>query len=155
MPDTDMLNITKINCNTIGTHGNDTADNHSTNTIICQRSQRAQHYTNMMQDVDTAEKSCSNIDTISKFKSKDKPMVIDKEPNTINYFLPGPDQDNDKRANIEITLHIQREFKDVFNGISFFNGMFSMQLKPGSKPCQANQRCVTYALQKPFEKELE
>ena len=32
MPDIDRLNIMKINCNTIGTHRNDSADNYSTNT---------------------------------------------------------------------------------------------------------------------------
>ena len=42
-------------------------------------------------------------------------MVIDKEPNTINYFLPGPNQDNDKRVSAEITEQPQRDFKDVLN----------------------------------------
>ena len=32
MPDIDMLNIIKINCDTIGTHGNDSVHNCSTNT---------------------------------------------------------------------------------------------------------------------------
>ena len=36
MPEIDMLNIMRINCNTIGTHGNDSANNCSTNTTICQ-----------------------------------------------------------------------------------------------------------------------
>ena len=53
-------------------------------------------------------------------------MVIDKEPNTINYFIPDPDQDNDKRASAEITQQLQRAFKDVFNGIGWFDGMFSL-----------------------------
>ena len=35
MPGIDTLNIIRINCNTIGTHRNDTADNCSTNTAIC------------------------------------------------------------------------------------------------------------------------
>ena len=55
-------------------------------------------------------------------------MVIDKEPNTINYFLPGPAQDNDKRVSAEITQQLQRYFKDVFNGIGCFDGTFSLQL---------------------------
>ena len=33
--------------------------------------------------------------------------------------------------------------------------MFSLQLKPNSKPYQAPPRCVAYALQKPFKEELE
>ena len=36
-----------------------------------------------------------------------------------------------------------------------FNGTFSLQLKPDNKPYQAPLTCVTYTLQKPFEKELE
>ena len=49
-------------------------------------------------------------------------MVIDKdkEPNTINYILPGPDQDHDKRVSAAITEQLQRYFKDVFNGIDCF-----------------------------------
>ena len=43
-------------------------------------------------------------------------MIIDKESNTINYFLLGPNQDNDKRVRAEITQQLQRDFKDVFTG---------------------------------------
>ena len=62
-----------------------------------------QHYTNMMQEVDRDEECYANTDSISKFDNEEKPMAIHKEPNTINYFLPGPNQDNDKRASAEIT----------------------------------------------------
>ena len=65
---------------------------------ICQNSRHAQHYTNMMQKADRADKCYANTDRISEFENKDKPMVFDKEPNTINYFLPGPNQDNDKES---------------------------------------------------------
>ena len=67
---------------------------------------------------------------------------------------------------------IQKDFEDVFvfNGIgcfdgtfSFqlkpdskpFDGTFSFQLKPDSKPYQVPLRCMVYALQKPFWEELE
>ena len=33
-------------------------------------------------------------------------MVFDKEPNTINYFLAGSNQDIDKRVSAEITQQI-------------------------------------------------
>ena len=59
-----------------------------------------------MEDVGRAKKSCANIDAVSKFENKDKPMVIDKEPNKISYSLPGPDQDNDKRVSVEITQQL-------------------------------------------------
>ena len=48
MPDTDMLNIININCNTIVTHGTDSANN-------CSSSKHVQHYTNMMQEADRAK----------------------------------------------------------------------------------------------------
>ena len=53
------------------------------------------------------------IYTISKFENKDKPIVKNKEPNTISCFLPGPNQDNDMRMNVEITQQLQREFNDI------------------------------------------
>ena len=106
MPDIDMLNIININCNTIDTHRNDSTNNCCTNTVICQSSRLVQHYTNMMQDADITKKCYANTDSISEFENKDKPMVTDKEPNTINCFLPGPDQGNDKRI-AEITQQLQ------------------------------------------------
>ena len=51
-------------------------------------------------------------------------MVIDKEPNTLNYFFPGPKQDSDKRLSAETTQKLWRYFKDVFTGIGYFDGTF-------------------------------
>ena len=65
-------------------------------------------------------------------------MVNDKEPNTIDYFIPGPTQDNDKRVSAEITEQQQRDFKDVFTVIGCFDGTFSLQVKPDSK----HTRCI-------------
>ena len=79
-------------------------------------------------------------------------MVIYKESKTINYFLPGPEQDNNKRVSAEITHQLQRYFREVFNGIGCFDGMFLLQLKPGSKPHEVPLRCVAYALQKAFQR---
>ena len=67
------------------------------------RDQDMQHNTNMIWDADGANKCYANIDTISKLENKDKPTVIDQGPNTINCFLPGPNQDNDKRVSAETT----------------------------------------------------
>ena len=50
---------------------------------------------------------------------------------------------------------IHNTFGDVFNGIGCFEGTFSLQLKPDSKPYQVPERCVAYALQKMFKEELE
>ena len=82
-------------------------------------------------------------------------MVIDKEHNKISSFLPGPNQYNDQRVTLEITQQLQKEFRDVFNGIGCFNRTFSFQLKLGTKTYQAPPRCMAYALQKPFKEELE
>ena len=54
-----------------------------------------------------SHKCCVNTDTISKFKNKDKSVVIDNEPNNIYYFLPGPSQDNDKGVSAKITQQLQ------------------------------------------------
>ena len=50
---------------------------------------------------------------------------------------------------------VHNTFGDVFNGIGYFKGKFSLQLKPDSKPYQVPPRHVAYALQKPFKEELE
>ena len=75
--------------------------------------------------------------------------------NEINYFLPGPNKDNDKRGSAKITKQLQSNFEDVFSGIGGFDGMFSLQVNPDSKPFHTSQRCVAYVLQKTFKEELE
>ena len=82
-------------------------------------------------------------------------MVIDKEPNRINYFLWGQNQDNNKIVSAEITQQWQRDFKDIFTEIGCFDETLSLQVKPDSKPYQVPPRHVAYKLQKPFRKELE
>ena len=82
-------------------------------------------------------------------------MVNNNNNNSINYFLPGPNSDADKKTSDEITQWLQREFKDVFNGIGCFECAFSLQVKPDSKPYQAPPRCIACALQQPFQEELE
>ena len=52
----------------------------------------------------------------------------------------------DRKANIKITKQLQKEFEDVFNSIGCFDGMFSLQVKPESKPYQVPHRHIGYAL---------
>ena len=78
-------------------------------------------------------------------------MVIDNEPNKINYSHPGPSKDSNKRVRAEITQQLQRHFKDVFTGIGCFDGTYSLQVKLDSKPYQVPPRCVAYVLHKPFK----
>ena len=56
----------------------------------------------MLKEADRPQNAL-NTDSNSKSNNKDKPMVTDNESSTINYFLPGPDQDNNKRVSAEIT----------------------------------------------------
>ena len=50
--------------------------------------------------------------------------------------------------------NIHTRFGNFFNGIGCFEGTFSLQLKPDSKPYQAPPRHVAYALQEPCKEEL-
>ena len=54
-----------------------------------------------------------------------------------------------------MTQKIHNTYGNVFNGIGCFEGMFSLQLKPNSKPYQVPPKHVAYALQKPFKEELK
>ena len=67
----------------------------------------------MMQDYDWAKKCYANTDSISKVENKGKAMVIVKEPHTINYFLPDPNQYDGKRVSAEITQQLQGDFYDI------------------------------------------
>ena len=80
-------------------------------------------------------------------------MATGNKNSKINYFLPGPNQDNDKKVSIEITQQLQRDFKCAFTRIWCFDGIFSLQVKPNSKPYQVPIGCIVYALQKPFKEE--
>ena len=51
-----------------------------------------------------------------------------------NYFLSSPNIEVDKGKSIELTQRIHNVFDNVFNGIGCFEGTFSLQLKPDSKP---------------------
>ena len=74
--------------------------------------------------------------------------------NKTNYFLPDPNQDNEKKARAKIMKQWQKDFKDDFSKIGCFDGMFTLQIKH-SKSYQVPLWCVAYALQKPFKEELE
>ena len=76
----------------------------------------------MSQEIDATEKCYT--DSVSNFDNEDKPTVTDNDSNTIKYFLPGPNSNNDKKMNTDITEQLQKEFKDVFNGTGCFNGTF-------------------------------
>ena len=51
------------------------------------------------------------------------------------------------RASAEITKQLQKDFENVFSGIGYFDGIFSLQVKPDNKPSEAALRHIAYVLQ--------
>ena len=139
MPDIDVLEIIKVNIHCIGTEQTGDSDNCCANRPAAQRD-------NTKQETYTVEKCYTNIVSISKSNNKNKPMVNNQLSNTGYYFLLGPNYDNKKKS-AEITQQLKRDFEDVFNGIGCIGAIFSLQLKPDSKPYQARLRCMAYVLQ--------
>ena len=102
------------------------------------------------------KKGCANTDADSKIKQGANGQSSQDNANkTTNYFFLSPNVEADKRKSIKLIWEIHNTFGDVFNGIGCFEGTFTLQLKPGSKPYQVPHRHVVYALQKPFKEELE
>ena len=66
--------------------------------------------------------------------------------NEIEDFLPGLRRESYRKASVKLTKQLQKEFEDAFNDVGCFDGMFSLQVKPDSKPYQAPPRHVAYAL---------
>ena len=91
--------------------------------------------------------------------STNKTPTVKKNQKTanklINYFFSSNNTDTNKRKSSEMMQKIHNRFGNIFNGIGCFEGMFSLQLKPDSKPYQVHPRHVAYVLQKPFKEELE
>ena len=83
--------------------------------------------------------------------TNNEPITIETN-NEIEYFLPGPNKENDKGASVNITKQIQKEFEVVFTGIECFEGTFSLQVKLDSKPYNAPPCCVAYPLQNHLKK---
>ena len=109
--------------------------------------------TNIEQEMHAGEKGCANTDTDSKTKQGANSQNSQNNANkSINYFFSSSNVDAVKRKSSEMMQTIQDTFGDVFNGIGCFEGTFSLQLKPDSKPYQAPCRHVAYVLQKPFKK---
>ena len=70
MPAIYMLNIITMNFNTTDTQETDKSNKCCTNIAICQDSRHGKHYTNILQEVERAEKCHINTDTISNSKIK-------------------------------------------------------------------------------------
>ena len=59
----------------------------------------------------------------------DNKPITKETNNEIEYFIPGPNKENDKRVSTKISKQIQKEFEEVFIGIGCFEGMLSLQVK--------------------------
>ena len=130
MPDTDALQICNINIDSIGAEDARNTKN-NINTDATQES-------NANQDRYIAVKCCANTTSISKSTNNRNRSTANTNTNTpAKYFLLCPKYETDKRKSAELTQQIHKEFDNVFNGIGCFEGTFSLQLKPDSRPYQA------------------
>ena len=111
---------------------------------------------NRGQETHAVAEGCTNRDT-GVINKQDANSQNDQNNSnkSISYFHSSKDTDADKRKSRAMTQKINKTFRNVCNGIGCFEGTFSLQLKPDSKPYQAPPRCMAYALQKPFKEELE
>ena len=101
-------------------------------------------------------KDCTNTD--ADVITKQDANGQNSQNNTsksINYFFSLADIDADERKSGAMMQKIHDTFGNVFNGIGWFKGTFSLQLKPNSKPYQVPSRQVAYVLEKPFMEELQ
>ena len=57
---------------------------------------------------------------------------------SINYFYSLNNVDADKSSSSTMMQSIHMRFGNIFNGIGCFEGTFSLQLTPDSKPYQAH-----------------
>ena len=103
---------------------------------------------NAKQETHGAKESCTNTDEDLKNANNVNGSDINTNTNTLtNYFLSSPNIEVDKRKSIELTQKIYNVFDNVFNGIGYFEGTFSLKLKPDNKPYQVPSRCVANVLQ--------
>ena len=118
MPDATFLNIVNVNIDFI-------------------QVEIAEGNTNTGQEMETISEGCTNRGTDAITKQDANGQKDQKTTNKpINYFFSSNNTDADKRKSKEMMQKIHDTFGNVFNGIGYFKGTFSLQLKPDSKPYQ-------------------
>ena len=66
------------------------------------------------------------------------PMVMDNiNSSKISYFISELHQEVDRKVSGKLTRQLQTDFEGLFSRIGCFDDTFSLQVKPGSKLCQA------------------
>ena len=113
MPDTAALNILYLNIDSI-------------------QAQVANCRTNREQETHKVVEDCTNMNTAGIIKQKSNGQ--NQPTKLINYFYSSKDPEADKRWSDSMTKKIHDTYGNVFNGIGYFEGTFSLQLKPDSKP---------------------
>ena len=136
MPDTAALNIINLNIDSI-----------QVEIASCKTNREQEMYTVAEGRTNTDAGAINKQDTNSQ-------NIQNNSHNSINYFFSSSNVMADKRQSSEMTQRMHDRFGNIFNGIGCFEVMFSLQLKPNSKPYQAPPRHVAYSLQKPFKEEL-
>ena len=109
---------------------------------------------NRGQETHAETKDCTNKGAQSAVKQDDNGQQHQTNK-LINYFYSSNNIDADESKNKAMTQRIHEEYGEVFNSIGCFEGTFSLQLKPDSKPYQVPPRHEAYVLQKPFQEELQ
>ena len=84
---------------------------------------------------------------------KQKYIIITKYENTQLYC--SMEMEANRVTSIKTKLTIHNDYTDVFIGIGYFKGTFSLQIKDNAKTYKMLPRHVAHALQEPFRKELE
>ena len=137
MPDTAVLNISNLHIDSI-----------QVEIMKCK--------TNRGQETHDVPEGCTNRDTevITKQDANGQ-NNLNNSNKSINYFQSSKDTDADKRKSSIMTQKTHKTFGNIFNGTGCFEGTFSLQLKPGSKPYQVPPRNAAYVLQKLLKEELE
>ena len=75
-------------------------------------------YTNKEKDAETELQCITNTQGIKNGNTN--PVVKDNNNSEINYFLPSPCQEVERRMSTKITKQLQKESKDVCFGIGLF-----------------------------------
>ena len=139
IPDTMMLNIINVNFDSIQAEA-----------VECRTNTKQEVEQDMKQHTSKVPNAVINTTQTpnGQIDSNNSNVVID-------YFYSSQDTSGNKKDSAVMTKKVHGKFSDVFNGIGYLEGTFSLQLKPDSKPYQAPPRHVAYALQKPLQEELE
>ena len=130
IPDTMALNIININFDSIQMEAVECRAN-----TKWEMEQEVKQHTSKVPDAAVNATQTPN----GQIDSNNSNVVID-------YFYSSWDTSSDKRDSAIMTEKVHDKFHDMFNGIGCFEGTFSLQLKPASKPYQAPSWHVAYAL---------